>query len=147
MSPPGPLQVCDFVGKAGIQKQTMLLPDEVVIDGYVALQRCPPLVTHHVTQGVNAGFNVTLLSGVCVCVRVCNLNTWNKVSTVETLSNADTIGTTYVCPEYGGVCISGASGYISGRHGNTHSGFVARRGHVSGALACCVLVRRFLKPC
>ena len=50
------------------------------------------------------------------------------------LSTADTIGTTYVCPEYGGVCISGASGYISGRHDNAYSGFLAQYGHVSGAL-------------
>ena len=69
------------------------------------------------------------------------------IDTQWNLSTADTIGTTYVCPEYGGVCTSGASGYISGRHGNAHSGFLAQYGHVSAALACCVLVRRLLKPC
>ena len=41
------------------------------------------------------------------------------------LSNVDTIGTAYVCPQYGVVHISGASSWIFGRRGNPHSGFSA----------------------
>ena len=47
---------------------------------------------------------------------------WYKILIQWNLSNADTIGTTHVCLEYGGSHISRASGSISARRGNTHSG-------------------------